>query len=154
MAMMQQPQMVPVAEGGVPLDLLVKFHRGHRKQRLVLKVQDTGGQPIFLSILELLTTPECTVYLVIFNLEQLKNDFENCVQNLVEQLMSIYMFAAEAPVILAGSASTALDLSTSASPAMPSPRLASPVLAQPGGRLDRISSPQRARTKSSTLPLM
>ena len=91
---------------------------------------------------------------MIFNLEQLKNDFENCVQNLVEQLMSIYMFAAEAPVILAGSASTALDLSTSASPAMPPPRLASPVLAQPGGRLDRISSPQRARTKSSTLPLM
>ena len=31
-------------------------------------MQDTGGQPIFLSILELLTTPGGTVYLVVFNL--------------------------------------------------------------------------------------
>ena len=58
----------------VPLDLLVKYTRGHRQQRLVLKVQDTGGQPIFLSLLELLTTPECTVYLVVFNLKQLQDD--------------------------------------------------------------------------------
>ena len=86
----------------IPLDLLTKYREGKKKQRLVLKVQDTGGQPIFLSILELLTTPECTVYLVVFNLRQLQEDFDSCVNSLAEQLMSIYMFAANAPVILAG----------------------------------------------------
>ena len=46
----------------VSLDLLIKYRSGDIKQNLVLKVQDTGGQPIFLSILELLTTPEGTIY--------------------------------------------------------------------------------------------
>ena len=86
----------------VSMDLLIKYRNGDMKQNLVLKVQDTGGQPIFLSILELLTTPECTVYLVVFNLKQLQDNFNNCVDNLAEQLMSTFMFAANAPVILAG----------------------------------------------------
>ena len=84
------------------LDLLIKYRKGEMQQHLVLKVQDTGGQPIFLSILELLTTPDCTVYLVVFNLKQLQDNFASCVDNLTEQLMSTFMFAANAPVILAG----------------------------------------------------
>ena len=49
---------------------MVKYQKGEEKQSLVLRVQDTGGQPVFLSILELLTTADATVYLVVFSLPQ------------------------------------------------------------------------------------
>ena len=52
-------------------ELVHLFRKGERQRNLVLKVQDTGGQPVFLSILELLTTPGGTVYLVVFNLVKL-----------------------------------------------------------------------------------
>jgi hypothetical protein len=69
---------------------------------IVLKVQDTGGQPIFLSILELLTTPEGTIYLVVFSLPKLQQAFEDTVETTVGQLKSIQLFATGAPVILVG----------------------------------------------------
>ena len=71
-------------------------------QNIVLKVQDTGGQPIFLSILELLTTQEGTIYLVVFSLPKLQQAFEDTVETTVGQLKSIQLFATGAPVILVG----------------------------------------------------
>jgi hypothetical protein len=86
----------------VPPELVIKYRDGTLCQHLVLRVQDTGGQPVFLSILELLTTPQGTVYLVVFSLLQLRDDFAHCVQSTVEQLQSIQLFAPDAPVVLAG----------------------------------------------------
>ena len=74
------------------------FH-GTRSRRAV---QDTGGQPVFLSILELLTTPHGTVYLVVFSLASLSDDFAGTVDSTVAQLQSIQLFATGAPVILVG----------------------------------------------------
>ena len=53
-------------------ELVIKFKKGELQSNLVLRVQDTGGQPIFLSILELLTTPAGTVYMVVFSLAKLQ----------------------------------------------------------------------------------
>ena len=75
---------------------------GELRQNLVLTVQDTGGQPIFLSILELLTTSAGTVYLVVFSLAELQDDFAGCVESTASQLKSIATFAAGSPIILAG----------------------------------------------------
>ena len=54
----------------IPADMVIKAKEA--VNNIVLKVQDTGGQPIFLSILELLTTPEGTIYLVVFSLPKLQ----------------------------------------------------------------------------------
>jgi GTPase SAR1 family protein len=50
-----------VANEALPLDLIIKYQTGELRQKLVLRVQDTGGQPVFLSMLEMLTTPDGTV---------------------------------------------------------------------------------------------
>ena len=63
---------------GVSADMVIKAKDS--AQNIVLKVQDTGGQPIFLSILELLTTTAATVYLVVISLSDLENDFETAVE--------------------------------------------------------------------------
>ena len=84
----------------VSADMVIKAK--DTAQNIVLKVQDTGGQPIFLSILELLTTPAGTVYLVVFSLPKLQQAFEDTSETTIAQLKSIQLFAAGAPVILAG----------------------------------------------------
>ena len=75
----------------------------------MLRVQDTGGQPVFLSILELLTTAHATVYLVVFDLRALHADFAHGVATIVEQLQSIALFASGAPILLAGTRKDAVD---------------------------------------------
>ena len=65
-------------------------------------MQDTGGQPIFLSLLELLTTPGGTVYLIVFNLKKLHTSFEDTMEDVVGQLKSIQLHAAGAPTLLTG----------------------------------------------------
>ncbi len=84
----------------IPADMVIKAKEA--VNNIVLKVQDTGGQPIFLSILELLTTPEGTIYLVVFSLPKLQQAFEDTVETTVGQLKSIQLFATGAPVILVG----------------------------------------------------
>ena len=84
----------------IPADMVIKAKEA--VNNIVLKVQDTGGQPIFLSILELLTTPEGTIYLVVFSLPKLQGAFEDTVETTVGQLKSIQLFATGAPVILVG----------------------------------------------------
>ena len=78
------------------------FREGKRKRSLVLRVWDTGGQPVFLSILQLLTAREGTVYLIVFNLAELHEAFDDAVDSIVAQLHSIQLYAAGAPVLLAG----------------------------------------------------
>ena len=84
----------------IPADMVIKAKEA--VNNIVLKVQDTGGQPIFLSILELLTTPEGTIYLVVFSLPKLQQAFEDTVETTVGQLKSIQLFATGAPIILVG----------------------------------------------------
>ena len=81
---------------------MIQYKEGKLAHNLVLRVQDTGGQPVFLSILELLTTAAATVYLVVISLSDLENDFETAVEEVAAQLLSIFSVADEAPVILAG----------------------------------------------------
>ena len=69
---------------------------------LRLRVQDTGGQLVFLSILELLTAPEGTIYTVVFSLARLQSSFDDTVETTISQLKSIQAFAAGAPVVLVG----------------------------------------------------
>ena len=59
---------------------MIKARAGKGAQKTVLTIQDTGGQPIFLSILELLTTPQATVYMVVFSLKDLRDGFERCTE--------------------------------------------------------------------------
>uniref|UniRef100_A0A7S2GH12 COR domain-containing protein n=1 Tax=Haptolina brevifila TaxID=156173 RepID=A0A7S2GH12_9EUKA len=86
----------------VSADLVIKSRDAKLHENLVLRVQDTGGQPIFLSILELLTTPAGTVYMIVFSLAKLQEAFEDTVETTIGQLKSIQAFAAGAPLILAG----------------------------------------------------
>ena len=49
-------------------DLVIRQAKGeHSAPELVLKMVDTGGQSVFLSVLELLTTPSGTVYVTVFS---------------------------------------------------------------------------------------
>ena len=91
-----------VAAPAVSPELVIRFKKGQLQSNLVLRVQDTGGQPIFLTILELLTTPEGTVYMVVFSLAKLQEDFAATLETTSAQLKSIQVFAAGAPIILAG----------------------------------------------------
>ena len=83
-------------------ELIIRFREGQLQSNLVLRVQDTGGQPIFLTILELLTTPAGTVYMVVFSLAKLQESFASTLEATISQLRSIQVFAAGAPIILAG----------------------------------------------------
>ena len=65
----------------VPLDLVIRERRRRGEgRRVVLRIQDTGGQPIFLAILELLTTAQATLYVVVFSLADLNESFEGCAE--------------------------------------------------------------------------
>ena len=97
-----QPAVVVAAAPTVSPELVIRYRDGGLVQNLVLRVQDTGGQPLFLQVLELLTTPEGTVILVVFSLAKLFNSFEHAVEQIVGQLQSIQLTAAGAPVILVG----------------------------------------------------
>ena len=83
-------------------ELVNLFKRGDRQRNLVLKVQDTGVQPIFLSLLELLTTPGGTIYLIVFNLKKMHTSFEDTMEDVVGQLKSIQLHAAGATTLLTG----------------------------------------------------
>ena len=101
----QPPPPKPAADvpmPAVPPELVIKCAEGGRHRDLVLRVQDTGGQPIFLSILELLTTPAGTVYMVVFSLAKLQQSFEDTLTTLASQVKSIQAFAQGAPVLLCG----------------------------------------------------
>lgn len=83
-------------------DMVLTLKKGKAHSNLVLKVQDSGGQPVFLQILELLTTPEGTVYVVVFSLSEMLEVEESCIGSTIDQLKSIHLFASKAPVLLVG----------------------------------------------------
>ena len=47
-------------------------------------------------------SPLGTVYIVVFSLVNMRDGFEKCVNEVVEQLQGIFLFAAGAPIILVG----------------------------------------------------
>ena len=56
--------------------LTARFQTGEVTQSLRLCMHDTGGQLIFLQILDLLTSPHGTAYLVVFSLPTLQSNFK------------------------------------------------------------------------------
>lgn len=83
-------------------EMVLKFHRGELQQNVVLRVQDTGGQPLFRQVLDLLSCPGGSVYLVVFSLTKLRDQFSHCMGEVVGQIEAIHAFAAGAPLVLAG----------------------------------------------------
>ena len=78
-------------------ELVIKARKGELSSHdLVLKMLDTGGQPEFLPLLELLLTPEGTVYVVIISLTKLQDSFDATVASTISQLHSIQLLAAGA----------------------------------------------------------
>ena len=82
--------------------MVFKFHRGELQQNLVLTVQDTGGQPIFVQLLDLLSCPGGSVYLVVFSLSRMRDTFPHSVGEVIGHIKSIHAFASGAPLVLVG----------------------------------------------------
>ena len=82
--------------------MVFKFHRGELQQNLVLRVQDTGGQPMFVQVLDLLSCPGGSVYLVVFSLSRMRDHFPHCVGEVIGSIESIHAFASGAPLVLVG----------------------------------------------------
>ena len=57
----------------MPLDLVIEFKNGKKKQRIVLHLKDTGGQPVFLAILDLLQAARATIFMLVFSIPSLQN---------------------------------------------------------------------------------
>jgi len=86
----------------IPSELIIQYRTGELQRNTVFRVQDTGGQPHFLQILELLIAPGSTVYMVVFSLVLLRDSFESCVDQVIEQIHSIHILAGGSPLVLAG----------------------------------------------------
>ena len=72
------------------------------QQKLVFRVQDTGGQPVFTPLLDMLTVPDSSVFVVVFSMVKMEEQFEECVDEVVQQIQSIHLFAPGGPIILVG----------------------------------------------------
>ena len=82
-------------------ELIIKQRAGEAAQAdLVLRLLDTGGQPAFLPLLELLTTSQGTVYVVVFSLARLAAAFDATAASCVAQLHSIQLAGSGAPILL------------------------------------------------------
>ena len=77
---------------------------GAKLPRLVLHIQDSGGQDVFLSMLDLLHAPKASVSMLVFNLIHLaKPDRrDRCITQLRLQLDSFAVHASTAPLLLVG----------------------------------------------------
>jgi len=84
-----------------PPEKVSKF-RGGELQNVVLRVQDTSGQPLFMQLLDLLNGPGGSVYLVVFSLTKLRDHFSECIGEVVGHVESVHAFASGAPLVLAG----------------------------------------------------
>jgi GTPase SAR1 family protein len=78
--------------------------KGAELPRLVLHIQDSGGQNVFLSVLDLLHAPEASVSILVFSLPDLQNPdrFKNSIAQLRVQLDSFAVHASESPLLLVG----------------------------------------------------
>ena len=83
-------------------ELVEKYISGEMQQRLVFRVQDTGGQPVFMPLLDMLTVPDSSVFLVVFSLVKMEEQPEECVEEVAHQIQSIHLFAPGGPIILVG----------------------------------------------------
>jgi hypothetical protein len=63
----------PPVQPEVSLDLIIEYQNGKKKQRIVLHLKDTGGQPVFLAILDLLQAARATIFMLVFSLPSLQN---------------------------------------------------------------------------------
>ena len=78
--------------------------KGAELPRLVLHIQDSGGQDVFLSVLDLLHAPKASVSMLVFSLPDLQNPnlFKNSIAQLRVQLDSFAVHASESPLLLVG----------------------------------------------------
>jgi hypothetical protein len=94
-------------EAVAPAELVIRFNevrsrRGAPERKLVIKIQDTGGQPVFVQLIERLMSPQGTAYMLVFSLPKLRDSFASAMAGLVYHLQSIASFAIGAPLILVG----------------------------------------------------
>jgi len=88
-------------------DLVIQYaaarqHPDFGKPKLVLRVQDTGGQPVFVQLVERLMSSAATVYMVVFSIPKLLKAFPAHVKRVTDHLLAIAAFAENAPVLLVG----------------------------------------------------
>ena len=93
----------------VPADLVIKYRTGAKRQALKLRVQDCGGQTVFLQILDMLITPDGTVHMIVFSLTALHHAFDETITEVLVQLNSVQLCAPDAPVILVGTRKGEVD---------------------------------------------
>ncbi|CAK0831290.1 unnamed protein product [Prorocentrum cordatum] len=88
-------------------DLVVRYaaamqHPDASKPKLVFRVQDTGGQPVFVQLVERLMSSAATVYMVVFSIPKLLNTFPAHSKKVTDHLLAIAAFAQDAPLLLVG----------------------------------------------------
>ncbi|KOO30789.1 hypothetical protein Ctob_015928, partial [Chrysochromulina tobinii] len=78
--------------------------KGAELPRLVLHIQDSGGQDVFLSVLDLLHAPKASVSMLVFSLPDLQNPVlrDNSIAQLRVQLDSFAVHASKSPLLLVG----------------------------------------------------
>ena len=78
--------------------------KGTELPRLVLHIQDSGGQDVFLSVLDLLHAPKASVSILVFSLPDLQNPdlFKSSIAQLRVQLDSFAVHASKSPLLLVG----------------------------------------------------
>ena len=68
------PKKAHAPKRAVDVTMVCEFRDGKRSQSLVLHVQDSGGQPRFLALLDLLQAPQACVGAVCFSLPELQKE--------------------------------------------------------------------------------
>ena len=92
-----------------PARSLVQQHRSReRQQNLTLRVQDTGGQHVFSQVIDLLSCPGGSVYMVVFSLEEMRGNRDDSINHIVWNIEAIHAFASSAPLVLVGTHRDAL----------------------------------------------
>jgi len=94
---------VPASAPAVAPEMVIQYQKGELQQNIVLRVQDTGGQPVFLPLIELLSAPTATIHAVVFSLTALRDAFETTAGDVASQLKAIQIGATHgAPILLVG----------------------------------------------------
>uniref|UniRef100_A0A7S1ABL7 COR domain-containing protein n=1 Tax=Noctiluca scintillans TaxID=2966 RepID=A0A7S1ABL7_NOCSC len=89
--------------------MIEQYRSRERQQNLMLRVQDTGGQPIFSQVIDLLSCPGGSVYMVVFSLKEMRVSRDLSTDQIVWHIEAIHAFASSAPLILVGTHRDALN---------------------------------------------
>jgi hypothetical protein len=85
-------------------DAKLVIQAGEAQQKLVMHIQDCGGQEVFLSILDLLHAPKATISVLVFSMPKLQNPAlrASALAQLRTQLDSFRVHASSSPLLLVG----------------------------------------------------